>query len=269
MPAGKAGGRQTRMSATAVRPQGLPRRDLSVAIVGAGFGGIAAAIELRRHGIDDVTILERAPELGGTWYYNSYPGAACDVPSHLYSFSYAQRRDWSRLCSPQRGDPRATCTMSRARTASSACARRAQTVTACAWDEQTLPLDVGDRRGRAPRGGRDRARHRASCTSPHVRRSRALETSPATASTPPAGTTTTTSRASASAVVGTGASAVQFVPEIAAEVAQLTVFQRTGQLVPAAQEPAAIRRCVRAAIERLPRRAGVAAHGSCSSTASR
>src|SRR3954447_3138023 len=72
-----------------------------VVIVGAGFGGVAAAIELQRHGFHDVTILEAAPDLGGTWFHNSYPGAACDVPSHLYSFSYARRRAWSRLCSPQ------------------------------------------------------------------------------------------------------------------------------------------------------------------------
>ena len=74
---------------------------MRVLIVGAGFGGIGAAIELRRHGFDDITILDHAAELGGTWRDNSYPGAACDVPSHLYSFSFAQRRDWSRLCSPQ------------------------------------------------------------------------------------------------------------------------------------------------------------------------
>ena len=73
----------------------------TIVIVGAGFGGIAAAIELRRHGFDDVTILEGAPDLGGTWFHNTYPGAACDVPSHLYSFSYEQRTSWSRLCSPQ------------------------------------------------------------------------------------------------------------------------------------------------------------------------
>src|SRR3954468_288981 len=72
-----------------------------VVIVGAGFGGLAAAIELRRAGFEDITILERGSGLGGTWRDNSYPGAACDVPSHLYSLSYAQRRDWSRLCSPQ------------------------------------------------------------------------------------------------------------------------------------------------------------------------
>src|ERR1700726_5286786 len=89
------------MSATAAPQQKTSLGHLDVLIVGAGFGGIAAAIELRRRGITDVKILERAPELGGTWFYNSYPGAACDVPSHLYSFSFAQRRDWSRLCSPQ------------------------------------------------------------------------------------------------------------------------------------------------------------------------
>src|SRR4051794_18755658 len=78
-----------------------PPRDLKVVIVGAGFGGIAAAIELLRHGFRDLVILERAGEIGGTWHYNGYPGSACDVPSHLYSFSFAQRRDWTRLCSPR------------------------------------------------------------------------------------------------------------------------------------------------------------------------
>src|ERR1700761_8271266 len=74
---------------------------MRILIVGAGFGGIAAAIELRRYGFTDVTILEAAPDLGGTWYYNDYPGAACDVPSHAYSLSYAQLTQWSRLCSPR------------------------------------------------------------------------------------------------------------------------------------------------------------------------
>src|SRR3954470_11622400 len=74
---------------------------MRVAIIGAGFGGIAAAIELRSHGFADVVLYDRAPELGGTWYYNDYPGAACDVPSHLYSYSFAQRRHWSRICSPR------------------------------------------------------------------------------------------------------------------------------------------------------------------------
>ena len=74
---------------------------MRVVIVGAGVGGIATAIELRRHGFNDLRCSSAGPELGGTWRDNTYPGCACDVPSHLYSFSFAQRRDWSRLCSPQ------------------------------------------------------------------------------------------------------------------------------------------------------------------------
>src|ERR1044071_6767258 len=60
---------------------GTDIRPMRIVIVGAGFGGVGAAIELRRHGFDDIKILERGPGLGGTWLYNSYPGAACDVPS--------------------------------------------------------------------------------------------------------------------------------------------------------------------------------------------
>jgi cation diffusion facilitator CzcD-associated flavoprotein CzcO len=74
---------------------------MRVAIVGAGFSGIAMAIALRREGIEDFTLFERAEDLGGVWHHNTYPGAACDVPSYLYSYSYEQRRDWSQPCSPQ------------------------------------------------------------------------------------------------------------------------------------------------------------------------
>ncbi|MDN3352243.1 NAD(P)/FAD-dependent oxidoreductase [Actinomadura sp. DC4] len=69
---------------------------LSVVIVGAGFGGIGLAIRLRQAGVHDVTVLEKAAELGGTWRDNVYPGAACDIPSNLYSFSFERARDWSR-----------------------------------------------------------------------------------------------------------------------------------------------------------------------------
>src|SRR6476620_9160140 len=56
---------------------------------------------LKRAGIDSFTILEKADDVGGTWRENTYPGAACDVPSHLYSFSFAPKADWSRAYSPQ------------------------------------------------------------------------------------------------------------------------------------------------------------------------
>lgn len=69
-------------------------------IVGAGFTGIGAAIKLAAAGIDDIVILERADRIGGTWRDTSYPGAACDIPSLLYSFSFAGNPTWSRAYSP-------------------------------------------------------------------------------------------------------------------------------------------------------------------------
>ncbi|MEV0532904.1 NAD(P)/FAD-dependent oxidoreductase [Kitasatospora sp. NPDC050463] len=72
-----------------------------VAVIGSGFGGIGAGVRLRRAGITDFVILERADSVGGTWRDNSYPGCACDVPSHLYSFSFAPNPDWPRSFSGQ------------------------------------------------------------------------------------------------------------------------------------------------------------------------
>ena len=70
-----------------------------VAVIGSGFAGIGMAVRLKQAGLDDFVILERANELGGTWRDNDYPGAACDVPSHLYSWSFALYPTWSRTFS--------------------------------------------------------------------------------------------------------------------------------------------------------------------------
>ena len=75
--------------------------DLSVAIVGSGFSGIGLAINLRKAGVEDFAVLERGGGVGGTWHSNTYPGCACDVPSHLYSFSFAPNPDWTRTYSRQ------------------------------------------------------------------------------------------------------------------------------------------------------------------------
>ncbi|MFI5037782.1 MAG: flavin-containing monooxygenase, partial [Solirubrobacterales bacterium] len=72
-----------------------------IAIVGSGFSGLGMAVRLKQEGIHDFVVLERAEDLGGTWRDNNYPGCACDVPSHLYSFSFAPNPDWSRTFSPQ------------------------------------------------------------------------------------------------------------------------------------------------------------------------
>lgn len=76
-------------------------REVDVAILGAGFGGLCMAIKLREAGNDNFVILEKGGDIGGTWYFNSYPGAACDVQSHMYSYSFAPKNDWSKRYAPQ------------------------------------------------------------------------------------------------------------------------------------------------------------------------
>jgi cation diffusion facilitator CzcD-associated flavoprotein CzcO len=237
------------MSATALRPEPSSSRALEVLIVGAGFGGIAAAIELRRHGIDDVTILEKAPDLGGTWFYNSYPGAACDVPSHLYSFSFAQRRDWSRLCSPQAEIHAYLHEVARAHGVD----RLVQTstaVTSCSWDAARCRWSVETAGGTTyeadalilATGQLDQpSRPRIEGTESFAGHS--FHSAEWDHDYELAGKRV--------AVVGTGASAVQFVPEIAPRVARLSVFQRTGNWF----MPRRNRRynaTVRSAIRRIP-----------------
>src|SRR5579859_2141842 len=195
-----------------------------VVIIGAGFGGVGAAIELRRHGFSDITILERASELGGTWHYNTYPGCACDVPSHLYSFSFAPRRDWSRFCAPQSEiqdylrdvvreygiEPLIECSVNVVDCSWSDSERR-WTITAAdgrSWEAESVILATGQLHQPAiPRFAGEFAGH--SFHSARWDHDYDL-------------------RGKRVAVVGTGASAVQFVPEIVAEVAQMFVFQRTG-----------------------------------------
>ncbi len=67
-----------------------------MAILGAGAAGLCMAIQLREAGIESFTIYEKSDGVGGTWRDNTYPGAACDVPSHLYSFSFSPKTDWTR-----------------------------------------------------------------------------------------------------------------------------------------------------------------------------
>ena len=77
-----------------------------VVVVGSGFAGLGMAVALKRAGIEDFVVLERADSLGGTWRDNHYPGCGCDVPTPLYSFSFAPNPRWSRFYAKRRGDPR-------------------------------------------------------------------------------------------------------------------------------------------------------------------
>ena len=74
----------------------MEARNLPIAIIGAGFAGIGTAIRLKQAGIESFTLYERAAEIGGTWRDNTYPGAACDVPSHVYSLSFEPNPSWTR-----------------------------------------------------------------------------------------------------------------------------------------------------------------------------
>lgn len=198
---------------------------MRVVIVGAGFGGIAAAIELRRHGFDQIVILEAAEDLGGTWRANTYPGCACDVASHLYSFSFAQRTDWSRMCSPQPeilaylrqvADDHEITPLIRFRSPVAECAYddalcrwRVRTESGDTHEAEALVLATGQlSRPSIPElPGRERfaghSFHSARWDHDYDLRGKRV------------------------AVVGTGASAVQFVPFVAEAAQRLTVFQRT------------------------------------------
>ena len=218
----------------------------SVLIVGAGFGGIAAAIELRRHGITDVRILEKADEYGGTWFHNTYPGAACDVPSHAYSFSFSQRRDWVRLC-PTQPDILRYLHEVVAEEGLGPIIETGTHVSACRWDEAARRWTV-----QTSKGERTADALIVATGQLHQPATPALEGEFAGHSFHSAEWDHGYDlRGKRVAVVGTGASAVQFVPPVAEQAAHTTVFQRTGNwFLP--RRNRAYPRAYRALIERVP-----------------
>jgi cation diffusion facilitator CzcD-associated flavoprotein CzcO len=204
-------------------------RSLSLLIVGAGFGGIAAAIAAREEGVTDITLLERADRVGGVWHHNTYPGIACDVPSHLYEFSFAPNPDWTRRYSPgheirdyaeRLAQDHGVLEHVRfgADVAHAAFDEAAQRWTVELAGGETLTADVlitacGQLHEPAIPAlpGIDsfagRAFHSADWDHGHDLRGRSV------------------------AVVGTGASAIQFVPRVAEQAAQTTIFQRSAPWV--------------------------------------
>ena len=201
-------------------------RDPSVVIVGGGFGGLAAAIELQAHGFRDLTILDRAPEIGGTWFHNSYPGAACDVPSHLYSFSYAQRRDWSRLCSPQEEILDYLRGVAHDFGVDSLVVPDT-TVEACTWEDETRRWTVTSENGRSWSADAV-VLATGQLHQPAYARIESSDTFEGHTFHSAQWDHDYDLRGKRVAVIGTGASAVQFVPEIAGHVDRLVVFQRSG-----------------------------------------
>ncbi|HKD76238.1 MAG TPA: NAD(P)/FAD-dependent oxidoreductase, partial [Ktedonobacterales bacterium] len=195
-----------------------------IAIVGAGFSGIGMAIRLKQRGYRDFVVLERASDLGGTWRDNTYPGCACDVPAHLYSFSFALNPDWSRFYAPQpeiweylrhcaehygiQPNLRWNCE-----------------VRGADWDETASCWRLATSQG--PLAADILISGNGPLSEPSMPKIPGLERF--------TGTIFHSSRwdhdhdlsGERVAVIGTGASSIQFVPQIQPKVSQLTLFQRT------------------------------------------
>ncbi|WP_040525415.1 flavin-containing monooxygenase [Gordonia effusa] len=199
--------------------------ELSIIIIGSGFGGLAAAIELKRAGHENIVILEKADEVGGVWRDNTYPGAACDVPSSLYSYSFFPNPNWHRRYSEQSQILRYLKSVADAYDLHRHLRLNTEVV-ACAWSDEhkywtvetssaqtftaqvlipavgqlsrpTYPRIDGIEKFTGPAFHSATWDHRVDLDGKHV------------------------------AVIGTGASAIQFVPAIEPKVASMTVFQRT------------------------------------------
>ncbi|MGY2067355.1 flavin-containing monooxygenase [Blastococcus sp. SYSU DS0619] len=221
-------------SASSARAGGAAR-EVRVAIIGSGFAGLAMAIRLRERGETDFLLLERADDVGGTWRDNTYPGAACDVQSHLYSFSFAPNPDWPRSYSEQpeiqaylqatadRFGVRAHCVFG-------------ADVTSARWDDAErrwlVTTTAGDVRAQVLVSA---AGALADPTYPAIPGLEGF-----------AGTVMHSARWDSDhdltgekvAVIGTGASAIQLVPAIQPQVESIAVYQRTpAWVVPRTDHP--------------------------------
>jgi cation diffusion facilitator CzcD-associated flavoprotein CzcO len=213
--------------------------EVDVAIVGSGFSGLCMAIKLREAGMDDFVVLERGDAVGGTWWFNTYPGCGCDVPSHLYSFSFAPNPDWSRTYSKQ-GEIEAYLQRVARDFDLGRFVRLGTTVTGSAWDEDEQRWHVETDRGSL--SARVLVSAAGALSDPATPELEGLERFQ--------GHTFHSARwdhdydlkGKRVAVVGTGASAIQFVPAIAPDVAQMHVFQRTAPwIMPHSDRPISVR----------------------------
>jgi cation diffusion facilitator CzcD-associated flavoprotein CzcO len=195
-----------------------------IAIVGAGFSGIAMAYYLKRSGREDFTIFEKGDDLGGTWRDNTYPGIACDVPSNLYSFSFALNPEWSRSYSGG-GEINSYIRSTAERFELTRHVRTNCAITSAAWDREAKLWRCESERG--------------SFTADFLIGAMGPLSEPMIPSLPGidrfAGESFHSQdwdhdydfRGKRVAVVGTGASAIQFVPQIQPDVAEMHLYQRT------------------------------------------
>jgi len=195
-----------------------------IAIIGAGFSGLGTAIRLKQEGIEDFVVLERGDDVGGTWHYNTYPGCGCDVPSHLYSFSFAPNPTWTRTYSRQ---PEIRDYLRR-------CAddfgvrphvRLACEVSSASWDERSGRWRIETSSG--PVTARVLVAGMGPLTEPKTPDLPGIESFEGHVMHSARWDHDYDLGGKRVASIGTGASAIQYVPSIQAEVSQLHVFQRT------------------------------------------
>lgn len=194
-------------------------------IVGAGFGGMGAAIALNRLGFDNLLILEREDDLGGTWHVNRYPGLAVDIASVTYSYSFEPNPYWSRLFAPGTELKRYA-----EHVADKYDLRRymrfGSAVTGAQWDDDahvwTVSIDGGD-----PVTARYLLTATGFLSQPKMPDIDGIDTFAGHVLHTTAWDDTIDLRDTRAAIIGTGATAVQLIPEVAREAAALTVYQRT------------------------------------------
>jgi cation diffusion facilitator CzcD-associated flavoprotein CzcO len=214
----------------------MSERRWQVAIVGAGAGGLGLAIRLVKAGLHDFVLFEASDGVGGTWRSNTYPGAACDVPSHLYSYSFALKPDWTKAYANQPeilayfeecADRYAIRSHLQVRTA----------IVSARWNEPERCWDLRDAAGGTYRAG-TLVSALGTFNAPSIPAIEGLATF--------AGPCFHSARwehrhelgGRAVAVIGTGASAAQIVPELAREARRVSIFQRSPSwILPRADKP--------------------------------
>ena len=209
--------------ATTTDSSALPS-EVDVAIVGSGFSGLCMAIKLREAGMDDFIVLERGEAVGGTWWFNTYPGCGCDVPSHLYSFSFAPNPDWSRTYSKQ-GEIEAYLQRVARDFDLGRSVALGTTVTGAEWDEDARRWHVATDRGDV--SARVLVSAAGALSDPKTPEIEGLDRFQGHTFHSAQWDHDAPLDGARVAVIGTGASSVQFTPEIAPRASQLFLFQRT------------------------------------------
>ena len=201
---------------------------MRVAIIGGGFSGLGVAIQLLERGIKDFVILEKAKQLGGTWRENTYPGCACDVPSHFYSYSFEPKTDWTRVFAGQ-AEIQAYLLEVATQFGVMPHVRLETEMLRCDWDDARHVWTI--QTNKAPVEAQFIVMGQGPLHEPKLPDVPGIDTF--------AGTTFHSARwnhrhdlaGKRVAVIGTGSSAIQFVPKIQPKVDRLTLFQRTAPWV--------------------------------------